>query len=112
MNPVQAAEWPGGADVTVPTASAIEQRLRERLSPTALEVLDESYQHAGHAGANDSGVLIIGDPFRAAQILGAWCFRKRGRQDASHAHQRRFEELDGTLVGCEVRDLGQHVFEL
>ncbi len=56
MNPVQAAEWPGGADVTVPTASAIEQRLRERLSPTALEVLDESYQHAGHAGANDSGV--------------------------------------------------------
>ena len=40
----------------LPTASAIEQRLRERLSPTALEVIDESYQHAGHAGANDSGV--------------------------------------------------------
>jgi BolA family transcriptional regulator, general stress-responsive regulator len=43
-------------EVTLVTAPAIEQRLRERLSPTALEVLDESYQHAGHAGANDSGV--------------------------------------------------------
>jgi BolA protein len=41
---------------TTPTATAIEQRLRERLAPTMLEVTDESYQHAGHAGANDSGV--------------------------------------------------------
>lgn len=37
------------------TATALEQRLRERLAPTQLEVLDESYQHAGHAGANDTG---------------------------------------------------------
>jgi BolA protein len=29
--------------------------LRQRLQPTALEVLDESWQHAGHAGANGSG---------------------------------------------------------
>ncbi len=40
----------------LPTAAALEQRLRERLTPTHLEVLDESWQHAGHAGANDSGV--------------------------------------------------------
>ncbi len=39
-----------------PTAHALEQRLRERLAPEQLEVLDESWQHAGHAGANDSGV--------------------------------------------------------
>jgi BolA protein len=39
-----------------PTAAALEQRLRERLAPEQLEVLDESWQHAGHAGANDSGV--------------------------------------------------------
>jgi BolA protein len=38
-----------------PTADAIELRLRERLSPSALQVLDESGQHAGHAGANGSG---------------------------------------------------------
>lgn len=40
---------------TAPTAAQLEQRLRERLQPTRLEVLDESYQHNGHAGANGSG---------------------------------------------------------
>ena len=38
-----------------PTVNALDQRLRERLAPTQLEVLDESHQHAGHAGANGSG---------------------------------------------------------
>jgi BolA protein len=37
------------------TASALDARLREQLQPIALEVLDESHQHAGHAGANDTG---------------------------------------------------------
>jgi len=41
---------------TTPTALNLEARLRERFAPTQLEVLDESYQHAGHAGANASGV--------------------------------------------------------
>ena len=40
---------------TAPTTSQLEQRLRERLQPTRLEVLDESYQHNGHAGANGTG---------------------------------------------------------
>ena len=39
-----------------PSASQMEACLRERLQPSTLEVLDESYQHAGHAGANGSGV--------------------------------------------------------
>ena len=37
------------------TAQAIAETLRARLSPTVLEVLDESAAHAGHAGANGSG---------------------------------------------------------
>lgn len=37
-------------------AQAMDAALRQRLAPTQLEVIDESYQHAGHAGANDSGV--------------------------------------------------------
>lgn len=37
------------------TAEAIERRLNETLSPTELSVLDESAQHAGHAGANGTG---------------------------------------------------------
>jgi BolA protein len=40
---------------TGPTAAQLDQRLRERLSPTRLEVLDESHQHNGHAGANGTG---------------------------------------------------------
>ena len=46
---------------TPPTATLLEQRLRERLQPVALEVIDESYQHQGHAGANASG---FGSHFR------------------------------------------------
>ena len=37
------------------TAEAMEARLREMLAPTQLEVLDESWQHEGHAGANGTG---------------------------------------------------------
>ena len=37
------------------TAAAIEQVLRAKLTPTQLEVIDESGAHAGHAGANGTG---------------------------------------------------------
>ena len=37
------------------TADALRQRLTERLAPTAVEVIDESSAHAGHAGADGSG---------------------------------------------------------
>ena len=40
--------------VPVQTA-AIERQLTERLQPTLLEVIDESADHAGHAGANAEG---------------------------------------------------------
>ncbi len=37
------------------TADAMRARLAELLAPTTLEVIDESFQHAGHAGADGSG---------------------------------------------------------
>ena len=37
------------------TASAMAHSLRTALAPTTLEVLDESYAHEGHAGANGTG---------------------------------------------------------
>jgi BolA protein len=37
------------------TADNLEARLRERLQPLRLTVIDESHQHAGHVGANDTG---------------------------------------------------------
>jgi BolA protein len=39
----------------LPTASALEVVLREKLAPTQLEVIDESAAHAGHSGANAAG---------------------------------------------------------
>ena len=51
---------------------AVEQAMRERLaalSPVALELRDESAQHAGHAGARPSGgshwqLTIVSEAFR------------------------------------------------
>jgi len=37
------------------TAQALHARLAELLQPTALEVIDESAAHAGHAGADGTG---------------------------------------------------------
>ncbi len=37
------------------TAEAMQACLREQLAPTFLEVLDESWQHEGHDGANGTG---------------------------------------------------------
>jgi BolA protein len=37
------------------TADQLDHRLRETLQPVTLEVIDESYQHGGHAGANGTG---------------------------------------------------------
>ena len=38
-----------------PTAAELQDRLQQLLQPTRLEVIDESYQHAGHAGSNGLG---------------------------------------------------------
>ena len=37
------------------TAAALEAQLSATLSPSQLEVIDESAAHAGHAGANGTG---------------------------------------------------------
>ena len=44
-----------------PTANQLQARLQEKLDPLSLEVLDESHQHHGHAGANGTG---LGSHFR------------------------------------------------
>ena len=48
-------------DQTLPTADDLSQRLTEVLSPSRLEVIDESASHAGHAGANEQ---LYGTHFR------------------------------------------------
>ena len=41
--------------MTLYTAAQLEATLREKLQPSALEVIDESAAHAGHAGAGAEG---------------------------------------------------------
>ena len=57
-----------------PTVIQLESRLRERLQPSRLEVIDESYQHAGHVGASSSG---FGTHFRVR--IASPLFTNRGR---------------------------------
>ena len=65
------------------TAPAIEQRLLERLLPSALQVLDESADHAGHVGANGTG---FGTHFRvriaSPQFEGRSRVQRQGRNGA------------------------------
>lgn len=52
-----------------PTAQQLQQRLQEVLQPIHLEVIDESQQHHGHAGANGSG---FGTHFRVRISAGVF----------------------------------------
>ena len=56
------------------TAQALHDRLTEILAPTRLEVLDESYVHAGHAGADGTG---FGTHFRVR--IASPMFENRSR---------------------------------
>jgi BolA protein len=52
-----------------PTAEQLRQRLQQVLQPSQLEVIDESHQHHGHAGANGTG---FGTHFRVRITAGAF----------------------------------------
>ena len=58
-------------------ARTMHQVLTERLAPTALEVLDESAAHAGHAGANGTG---FGTHFRVRIAAPAMAGKSRVAQ--------------------------------
>lgn len=52
-----------------PTAAQLQQRLQQVLQPSQLEVIDESHQHHGHAGANGTG---FGSHFRVRITAAAF----------------------------------------
>jgi BolA protein len=55
------------------TIELIEQRLREQLAPTHLELLDDSSKHAGHRGATSAGghyrLVIVSDEFEGKTLI-------------------------------------------
>ena len=55
-------------------SARIEEQLRARLTPTHLEVLDESAAHAGHSGANAQG---FGSHFRVRIASPAFAGKSR-----------------------------------
>ena len=73
-------------------ADVIEQKLRDAFAPTALEVIDESHHHAGHAGAPDGGE----SHFRVRMTAAA--FEPMNRVARSRAvHKALADELAGPV---------------
>lgn len=58
----------------LPRASELQARLQSVFSPSALEVIDESAAHAGHAGAGDAG---YGTHFRVRIVSAAFAGKSR-----------------------------------
>ena len=74
----------------VPTAQALAECLRGRLEPTHLEVIDESAAHAGHSGANASG---MGTHFRVRIAAPVFAGKSRVAQ-----HRLVYDALQSFMV--------------
>ncbi len=80
------------------TAPAMDAALRAALVPTQLEVLDESFQHEGHAGANGTG---FGTHFRVRIASPSLTGLSRVKQ-----HRLVYDALQ------EFIDLGAHAIAI
>jgi len=79
------------------TAEQIKQKLNQALAPEALEIIDNSAAHAGHAGAQSGGghyhVTIISESFNGKSQV--------------QRHQLIYQAL-GDLMKNEIHALGIH----
>jgi BolA family transcriptional regulator, general stress-responsive regulator len=81
-------------------SARIERLLSDSLSPSHLEIVDESHLHAGHAGARDGGethyrVTVVAAVFEADNRVG-----RQRRVNALLA-----EEFGGGLHALSIRAL-------
>lgn len=55
------------------TQQKIERKMREELAAVHLEIIDESWKHAGHAGAAAGGghfiLQVVSDRFKGVSLL-------------------------------------------
>ena len=81
-------------------ADAIRRKLSDRFRPVRLEILDESYRHAGHAGARPEGETHFSITIVAAAFAGL------GRV-ARHrlVNEALAEELAGPVHALALRTL-------
>lgn len=82
------------------TADNLALRLREKLGPTQLEVLDESAAHAGHAGSNGSA---FGTHFRVRIASPLFTGKPRvARHRLVYDALQEFIELGVHAIAIEV----------
>ena len=78
-------------------AERIENKLRAAFGPTALEVIDDSHRHEGHAGWREGGETH----FRVVIVAGGFAGQSRlERQRAVHAVLA--EELSGGVHALQI----------
>ena len=82
--------------MTSKTVERVTQKLQEAFAPHAFELIDNSWQHAGHAGNTMGGshlaIRITSDAFRAVPTL------KRHRI----VHEVLKEEMQGPVHALEL----------
>lgn len=81
-------------------AEIIQQKINARLSPSVLEVTDESHLHVGHAGAREGGeshfrILVVSDQFEGVSRVA----RQRMINDILR------KELDGPIHALAMKTL-------
>ncbi|MBU9699930.1 BolA family transcriptional regulator [Rhodobacteraceae bacterium HSP-20] len=80
-------------------ATEIEQRLVAAFAPTALEVVNESHRHAGHAGDDGSGESHFRVMIRAPSLAAM------GRVNRHRAVQKALGDLN-TRIHALALDIG------
>ncbi len=80
-----------GAVTKPPRAEQLRSQLLDRLQPSALEVIDESAAHAGHAGANSEG---FGTHFRIRIASPAFSGKSRIQR-----HRLVYDSLQNFIDG-------------
>lgn len=79
-------------------AEAMREKLTDALSPTRLEIVDDSARHAGHAGARDGGESHFNVTIVCAAFAGI------GRvQRQRLVHDALAEELAGPVHALSLK---------
>jgi BolA protein len=88
------------------TREKIERKMKEHLAATHVEVIDESWKHAGHAGAASGGghyiLRVVSDYFKGVSLLD------RNRQVFNLLH----EEMKGEIHALTIKAMTLQEWEL
>ena len=80
--------------------TAIEEKLNAALSPEKLDVIDNSAQHAGHAGANPEG-----ESHFAVTVVSSAFEGKNRVQRQRMVYAALAEEMSGRVHALELKTL-------